>query len=186
MKKKLAACLLSATILFSSVSTAFAAVPANAEPQEPAKSVDFTHVKITDDFGQPAKSSSLQGYPHRIANVEKATGGSPISSMPPRCTAGKNTMRSKARFMWIRTSIRCWNPCAMPCKSTPWGTRRSSTGSSISATSWKNGSPITWTHRRKTDILIRISSWEPMEIRPSGGTSIFMSSIAQAISMKRP
>ena len=78
MKKKLAACLLSATVLFSSVSTAFAAVPANAEPQEPAKSVDFTHVKITDDFWTARQKQFIcKVIPTGIANVEKATGGIP-------------------------------------------------------------------------------------------------------------
>ena len=78
MKKKLAACLLSATILFSSVSTAFAAVPANAEPQEPAKSVDFTHVKITDDFWTARQKQFIcKVIPTGIAKVEKATGGIP-------------------------------------------------------------------------------------------------------------
>ena len=78
MKKKLAACLLSATILFSSASPAFAAPASATEPQEPAKSVDFTHVKITDDFWTARQKQFIcKVIPTGISNVEKASGGIP-------------------------------------------------------------------------------------------------------------
>ncbi|WP_050699308.1 beta-L-arabinofuranosidase domain-containing protein [Anaeromassilibacillus senegalensis] len=78
MKRQLLAGLLSAAVLLSGVPTAFAAGSAAGAAEEPAKSIDFTHVKITDDFwGARQKQFICKVIPTGIANVEKGGGGIP-------------------------------------------------------------------------------------------------------------
>lgn len=128
MKKKLAACLLSATILFSSVSTAFAAVPANAEPQEPAKSVDFTHVKITDDFWTARQKQFIcKVIPTGIANVEKATGGIPNIINAAKMHRGEEYDAFQGAFYVDSDVHKVLESMCYALQIDPWGTRRSST-----------------------------------------------------------